>query len=97
MARQQYVYILASRRNGTLYTGMTNDLRRRLEQHRGGWSDFTRRYGVRTLVYFEVHDDRLIARQRERNIKEWKRAWKLSLIESVNPDWLDLSGDIPLD
>ena len=97
MARRQFVYILASRRNGTLYIGMTNDLRRRLEQHRTGWSDFTRKYDVHLLVYFEVHEDRIAARQRERTMKEWKRAWKLALIESVNPDWRDLSGEIPFD
>lgn len=91
-----FIYILASRRNGTLYVGLTNDLRRRLDQHRGGWSDFTRKYGVHRLVYFENHGDIQAARQRERTLKYWRRAWKLALIEKHNPGWRELDGEIPL-
>ncbi len=86
-----YVYILASRRNGTLYVGMTNDLARRAWEHREGVAEgFTKRYGVHKLVYYEEFDDVRHALQREKNIKDWPRAWKLALIEKDNPDWLDL-------
>lgn len=85
------VYILASRRNGTLYIGVTSDLARRIEAHRsGGVSGFTRKYGVYTLVYFELHDAMEGAMLRERQIKKWRRAWKLELIEESNPQWRDL-------
>ncbi|ANK83204.1 MAG: excinuclease ABC subunit C [Rhizobiales bacterium NRL2] len=92
-----FIYILASRRNGTLYIGLTNDLRRRLAQHREGWSEFTRKYRVHHLVYFENHSDIQAARQRERTLKYWRRNWKLALIEKLNPDWRDLEGEIPFD
>ncbi len=86
-----YVYILASRRNGTLYIGMTDDLSRRVWQHRtGAVAGFTRRYGVKTLVWYDVFETREAAFGRERQMKEWKRAWKLELIERSNPDWSDL-------
>ena len=86
-----YVYILASRRNGTLYVGVTNDLSRRAFQHKEGFADgFTKRYGVHRLVYYESHDEVGRALQREKNIKHWPRAWKLALIEEGNPRWLDL-------
>ena len=86
-----YVYLLASRRNGTLYVGSTEGLVMRVSQHREkSRPGFTARYGVTRLVWFEVHDTRSSAFQRERQIKEWKRAWKLRLIEESNPDWLDL-------
>jgi len=85
------VYILASRRNGTLYVGVTSDLARRVEQHRtGAVSNFTRKYGVYTLVYAEFHDTMDGALLRERQIKKWRRAWKLQLIERDNPQWRDL-------
>jgi putative endonuclease len=81
-----FVYILASRRNGTLYIDMTNDLPRRVWEHRTGVvPGFTNRYGVKTLVWYEVHASRETAFQRERRLKKWNRAWKLRLIEQMNP------------
>ena len=92
------VYILTSRRNGTLYTGITTNLAARIEEHRQGRaSKFTRKYGVTRLVHFEFHDEIGEAILREKRIKKWKRAWKLDLIEQYNPDWRDVSGDIPYD
>jgi putative endonuclease len=89
------VYILASRRNGTLYTGMTDDLVKRVWQHRNGLTPgFTRRHGVKMLVWFELHESRESAFRRERQLKQWSRWWKLSLIEQTNPDWRDLWPDI---
>ncbi|MFO1185109.1 MAG: GIY-YIG nuclease family protein [Bauldia sp.] len=86
-----YVYMLASRRNGTLYVGMTDDLARRGWEHREGVRPgFTRRYGVTRLVWYEAHATRESAFERERRIKEWRRAWKLELIEASNPEWSDL-------
>ena len=85
------VYILASRRNGTLYTGVTSDLHGRVSQHKQDLIEgFTKKYGVHTLVYYEMHDTMEAAIRREKRIKEWKRAWKIRLIESMNPEWLDL-------
>ncbi|KAF0182603.1 MAG: GIY-YIG nuclease family protein [Hyphomonadaceae bacterium] len=89
------VYILASRRNGTLYTGVTSDLPRRVFEHRiGKGSPFTRKYGVTKLVWFEAHDWLDGARLREKRIKEWRRAWKVKLIEARNPDWIDLYASL---
>ena len=91
-----FVYLLASRRNGTLYVGVTNDLFRRLDEHRSGrGSVFTRKYGVTTLVWFETHEriDEAIAR--EKQIKGWNRAWKIRMIETSNPDWVDVASSIP--
>jgi putative endonuclease len=89
-----FVYILASRRNGTLYVGMTDDLTRRYFQHRTGeFTGFTKKYGVKMLVWFEEHGSRESAFTRERQIKKWHRKWKLELIESMNPQWLDLGSD----
>jgi putative endonuclease len=85
------VYILASRRNGTLYTGVTSDLIQRIYEHRTDAVDgFTKRYRVHTLVWFEIHGDMYAAITREKAIKEWKRAWKIELIEATNRYWLDL-------
>jgi putative endonuclease len=90
-----FVYIVASRRNGTLYVGMTDDLARRAFEHRKGIvSGFTKRYGVKSLVWFEMHDDREAAIFRERQIKKWNRVWKLELIEKLNPRWRDLFDEI---
>ena len=90
-----YVYILASRRNGTLYVGMTDDLVRRVWEHRiGALPGFTRKYGVKMLVWYEQHETRETAFHRERQIKKWNRAWKLQLIERSNPTWKDLAGDL---
>ncbi|MEQ8345631.1 MAG: GIY-YIG nuclease family protein [Sneathiellaceae bacterium] len=86
-----WVYILASRRGGTLYIGVTTDLARRILQHREGREPgFTRTHGVKRLVYVERHDEITLAIQRETSLKRWRRAWKIALIESVNPDWNDL-------
>jgi putative endonuclease len=90
-----YVYILANQRNGTLYTGVTNELARRITEHREErGARFTSRYGTRRLVYVEPHDDVREAIAREKRIKRWKRAWKLELIEKDNPDWSDLFEDL---
>jgi putative endonuclease len=92
---QFWVYILASRPGGTLYVGVTNDLIRRIYEHREGLAEgFTRRYGVKMLVYYERHDTAVAAIQREKNIKHWSREWKIDLILSLNPDWRDLYDDI---
>jgi putative endonuclease len=86
-----HVYILASGRNGTLYTGVTGDLAQRCWQHRNGQGgDFTGRYGVHRLVHAEAFADVNAAIAREKAIKKWRRAWKLELIERDNPQWLDL-------
>jgi len=90
-----YVYIMASRRNGTLYVGVTNDLARRVDEHRQGTvSGFTKRYGVHRLVYYEEHGDVKEAIEREKQIKKWRRAWKMNLIEDMNPQWCDLAADL---
>ncbi len=89
------VYIMASRRNGTLYTGVTSDLPRRVWEHGEGVLDgFTKRYGVKTLVWYEAFDDISGAIQREKTIKKYPRAWKINLIEAMNPEWRDLYEDI---
>ncbi|WP_428028452.1 GIY-YIG nuclease family protein [Altererythrobacter sp.] len=86
------VYLLASRRNGTLYVGVTSDLMGRIHKHREGLlPGFTRDYGVKRLVWFEPHATMEDAILREKRIKKWNRAWKLELIEKSNPDWNDLS------
>jgi putative endonuclease len=91
MRKQFYVYILANARNGTLYTGMTSNLAQRIWQHRQSVAEeFTTKYGVKKLVYYEVHDNPESAITREKQIKKWRRVWKLDLIESRNPDWKDL-------
>ena len=91
MHRRGYVYILASKRNGTLYVGVTNDLCRRVYEHREGLlGGFTKRYGVRRLAYYEVYDTVAQAIAREKQVKAWKRAWKLEAIERMNPTWADL-------
>ncbi len=91
MNRQPAVYILASKRNGTLYIGVTSNLARRVWEHRNDIIDgFTKRYGVHDLVWYEPHDSMESAIQREKQLKVWKRKWKLNLIESVNPRWEDL-------
>ena len=90
-----FVYMLASGRNGTLYLGMTDNLARRVWEHQTGVVEgFTKKYGVKTLVWYELHETRESAFQRERQIKKWKRAWKLQLIEGSNPGWQDLSHEL---
>jgi putative endonuclease len=92
MERAFYVYILASRRYGTLYIGITNDLRARVEQHRQGFgSKFVRQYRVFRLVYVETYDSPLDAIRREKQLKKWNRDWKIQLIERDNLYWQDLS------
>ena len=89
--RHAWVYILASRRNGTLYVGVTSNLARRMEEHRRGLvKGFTSRYGVKSLVWVERHDSIAAAIGREKAIKKYPRRWKINLIESINPRWLDL-------
>ena len=95
MPKQPCVYILASRRNGTLYTGVTSGLVKRVWEHKSDVAEgFTKRYGVHRLVWFELHENMLDAIAREKAIKEWKRKWKLDLIETANPDWHDLYFDL---
>jgi putative endonuclease len=85
------VYIMASRKNGTLYVGVSGDPVARIWQHKNDWFEgFTKRYGVKRLVWYEVHEDAEAAIQREKRLKEWHRAWKIRLIEARNPDWRDL-------
>ena len=89
--KQPAVYILASRRNGTLYTGVTRDLVRRIWEHRNDLVEgFSKRYGAHSLVYVELHGDISRAIQREKQLKKWNRAWKINLIEEANPQWWDL-------
>jgi putative endonuclease len=90
-----YTYILASQRNGTLYTGSTDDIARRVFEHREKvHRGFTSKYGVEKLVWFESFELRENAFRRERQIKEWRRVWKLRLIEEMNPEWRDLGDDL---
>ncbi|WP_309661865.1 GIY-YIG nuclease family protein [Sphingomonas sp.] len=85
-----YVYLMASRRNGTLYIGVTSDLPKRVWEHRNGLvAGFTRKYGCKLLVWYEAYDDLEQARYRELQMKKWKRLWKLSAIEAMNPEWQD--------
>ncbi|MEO0410418.1 MAG: GIY-YIG nuclease family protein [Pseudomonadota bacterium] len=92
-----FVYILSSKRNGTLYTGQTSDLAQRVYAHKThAVPGFTERYDCTNLVWFETHESREAALQRERQIKRWQRAWKLNLIEAMNPDWRDLYADLNL-
>jgi|SRR5579871_1807789 len=94
-ALQPCLYILASRRNGTLYVGVTSDLRRRVWEHRTDIVEgFSKRYSVHMLVYFEVHSTMAHAIVREKQIKKWHRAWKLRLVEKSNPGWRDLYGEL---
>jgi putative endonuclease len=87
--KQPCVYMLASQRNGTLYLGVTSDLIKHVWEHKLV-AGFTKKYGVHDLVWYEQHDDMLAAIAREKALKEWKRAWKLELIEKTNPEWKDL-------
>ena len=95
MSKRYFVYILASRYRGTMYVGVTNDLSRRVAQHKAGYvRGFTKDYKVTALVYAEDYASILEARARERTLKRWRREWKFKLIEVDNPRWLDLSEDI---
>ena len=91
--KQPVVYILADKPYGTLYIGVTSNLAARVEAHKSGSVDgFTKEYGLETLVYFEAHEDMYEAIQREKRPKKWNRAWKIRLIEELNPEWKDLSS-----
>jgi putative endonuclease len=91
MNNQPAVYILASKRNGTLYIGVTSNLAKRIWEHGSDLVEgFTERYGVHRLVWYELHESMESAIQREKRLKEWKRKWKLELVEGLNPNWEDL-------
>ena len=95
MERQPCVYLLASKRNGTLYTGVTSNLLKRVWEHKNNLVEgFTKKYGVHTLVWYELHDTMDSAIQREKAIKNWKRVWKLKVIEKMNSRWHDLYSDL---
>ena len=95
MERQPCVYMLASKRNGTLYTGVTSNLLKRVWEHKNNLVEgFTSKYGVHTLVWYELHNTMNLAIQREKAIKNWKRAWKLKVIEKMNSHWHDLYSDL---
>jgi len=95
MEKHFVVYILASKRNGTLYIGVTSDLVRRVWQHKNNVVEgFTRKYDVDKLVYYELHASAETALTREKQIKKWNRAWKIRLLEGLNPDWRDLYDDL---
>ena len=95
MNNNYFVYIMAYKRNGTLYVGVTNNLKVRVYEHKIGLAEgFTKKYGLKTLVYYELHNNPESAIMREKQLKEWKRLWKLKLIEDVNPDWSDLYGKL---
>ena len=95
MEKQFYVYILASKRNGTLYLGVTSDIVKRVWEHKNGLVEgFTKKYGVKNLVYYEIHEDAQNAIKREKQLKKWRRSWKLELIEQKNSEWRDLYVDI---
>ncbi len=91
MSKQPAVYIMASKRNGTLYIGVTSNLPKRAWEHKNDLVEgFTKKYGVHRLVYYEMHESMESALHREKQLKKWNRAWKLDLIEKQNPDWRDL-------
>jgi len=93
--QQYYVYILASKKNGTMYVGVTRDLIKRIYEHKQNMMDgFTKKYNVHDLVYYEVHKEIEEAITREKQIKKWNRKWKLRLIEEKNPYWMDLYSEI---
>lgn len=95
MEKVPVVYILASKKNGTLYTEVTSDLAKRVWEHKNNLiKGFTKRYGVHSLVWYEVHESMESAIVREKRLKDWKRLWKLELIERNNPEWLDLYNTI---
>ena len=90
-----YVYILSNEQNGTLYIGVTNDLMRRVYEHKSKQIDgFSKKYNLTKLVYYEIFDDEMRAIQREKTLKHYNRNWKKDLIETINPEWRDLYEDI---
>lgn len=95
MEKAFYIYILANKRNGTLYIGVTSDLIKRIWEHKNKVIDgFSKKYGIDTLVYYEQHNSAESAINREKRLKDWNRKWKLKLIEKHNPEWKDLYTDI---
>ena len=95
MKKAYYVYILASKRNGTLYIGVTNDLVRRVYEHKNDLVDgFAKKYAVHRLVYYERYEDVEETILREKRLKKWRRQWKVDLIEEENPEWKDLYEDL---
>jgi putative endonuclease len=93
--RHPTVYIMANKRNGTLYVGVTSDLAHRISEHKGDAVEgFTKRYGIHVLAWYELHATMPLAIEREKQVKKWRRAWKLALIEQANPDWRDLAEDL---
>lgn len=93
--KQSYVYIIASKRGGTLYIGVTSDLKRRIYEHKNKLVEgFSKRYDISLLVYFEIYDDIRLAILREKRLKAWKRDWKIKLIEERNPEWNDLYNEL---
>ena len=95
MEKEYYVYILASERNCTLYVGVTNDLKRRIYEHKHGLVEgFTKKYNIHNLVYFEETENVNSAIEREKQIKKWNRKWKIEIIEKENPEWKDLYNDL---
>ncbi len=93
MPKRYFVYILASKKNGTLYIGSTSDLAERIQSHKSkaDQNSFTARYNINLLVYYEEHLDAISMINRERRLKEWNRSWKIRLIKELNPEWKDLS------
>ena len=95
MSKEYYVYIMTNQRNTVLYTGVTNDLLRRVEEHKSGiGGNFTKRYNVIKLIYFETTNDVQVALAREKQIKSWSRKRKEELIQTLNPEWTDLVNEI---
>ena len=95
MEKQPCVYLLTNKRNGTLYAGVTSNLPRRIWEHKNKFVDgFTQKYGTNKLVWYELHETMESAIQREKNIKNWNRSWKLKTIEEMNPDWKDLYEEL---
>ena len=93
--KKMYVYIMSNAKNGTLYIGVTNDLIRRIYEHKNkAIKGFTSRYNLEKLVYYEIFDSEIEAIQREKTLKRWNRNWKKDLIEQMNPEWKDLYNDI---
>ncbi len=93
--KQYYVYIMASKRDGMLYIGVTSDLIKRVYEHKNDLvAGFTNKYHIHNLVYFEIAKDAIIAITREKQLKNWNRAWKIALIEKTNPEWRDLYCDL---
>jgi putative endonuclease len=90
-----YVYILTNKKNGTFYTGVTNDIARRVFEHKQGLIEgFTKKHGLKNLVYYEIYEDIRCAISREKLIKKWKRVFKIDAINKINPDWIDLYNNL---